>query len=333
MIIRQSFLLALLLTVSRAASAQEFTVGLYGAGQYQFTHTVPASGPAVSEGEVLFDVNEENGFEVDIDRLALSYEYKPWLKISGGRIPTAYGYYNTAYPHGGLMYLTAMDRPTIVAQHDGESILQTASVGVNAHGDLDFGSERQHRFTYDLDVGNGRGQNAGEVQNLTDRNLFKMVNVRLRYAYRGFIVGGNAAVDWIPPRVDQPASLTTLREQIFGVHLVYDEQPVHAIVEGYAIQHVGADQTFTTFAGLAEVGYTFKDWVTPYARVEFAVFPTDTDPFWAATPQQARGSYEAVSLGLKLQVLPVLSVKVEIERNQAVTDTEYSAATQFAFGF
>ena len=129
-----------------------------------------------------------------------------------------------------------------------------------------------------------------------------MFNLRLRYELNGLIIGGNALVDWIPPRVGiDPATdnPNTLREQIFGGHIAYVEHPWHLIGEGYLIQHIGPDQTQRTLAGLAEFGYTIGQ-VTPYARYEFARFPSPPDVFWLPTLRAQHGSYNTVSAGLKI---------------------------------
>jgi hypothetical protein len=204
---------------------------------------------------------------------------------------------------------------------------------LNFHGRLPFA---QQRFSYDVDVSNGRGIASDDLANGGDQNNSKMVNLRLRYEFNGLIIGGNAMVDWIPPRIDpvDPAlnQPDTLREQIFGAHLAYVEHPWHVIGEGYLIQHVGPSETQRTIAGLAEFGYTVGI-TTPYARYSFARFPTGGDVFWTPTFQDKRGDYNAVSAGIKLMPNENFAIKIELEWNKAETDTSYRAATQVAFGF
>src|SRR5262249_33501594 len=154
------------------------------------------------------------------------------------------------------------------------------------------------RVSYDLDLTNGRGRQSDDLTNAVDWNNEKMLNLRLRYEVNGIVFGANALVDWIPPRTDvsDPTLVQpdTLREQIFGAHIAYVEHPWHVIGEGYLIQHVGPSRTQDTWAGIAEFGYTVGK-ATPYARYEFARFPSEPDVFWTATTQQERGDYDAVS--------------------------------------
>ncbi len=341
---------------SRRAVAQEFSVGAYGSVDYQAIRTVQRidNHADIDNGfsiptldiflrgslgnwsflsEVLFDIDQGNEIVVDLDRFQVGYEVGDWLKITAGRFHTSLGYYNTAYPQGGAVYLLPIDRPAVVDQHDNASIVPTSTVGLNFHGRLPFAGQR---LSYDLDVTNGRGVQADDLANGGDANNPKMLNLRLRYEVNGLILGGNALVDWIPPRtgnadptLDQP---NTLREQIFGLHLAYVEHPWHLIGEGYLIQHFAPTEVQRTFAGLAEFGYTI-DKVTPYARYEFARFPSDRDVFWSTTLQQERGNYNAVSTGIKIVPNENFAVKIELEWNRSDLDTEYRAATQVAFGF
>jgi len=344
-----------LLFGSRRAVAQEFSVGAYGSVDYEATRTVlRADNSGTTENgfsiptldiflrgslgnwsflsEVLFDIDEGNTIGVDLDRFQIGYEVGDWLKITAGRFHTSLGYYNTAYPQGGAVYLLPVDRPAVVDQHDNASIVPTSTVGLNFHGKLPFA---QQRFSYDLDVSNGRGIQADDLANGGDANNSKMLNLRLRYEINGLILGVNGLVDWIPPRItgdpatDQP---DTLREQIFGAHIAYVEHPWHIIAEGYHISHIGPNQTQRTIAGLAELGYTIGQ-VTPYARYEMARFPSEIDVFWAPTHQQERGNYDAVSGGIKIVPNENFAVKIELEWNHSQVDTEYRAATQVAFGF
>src|SRR5262249_3071270 len=151
-------------------------------------------------------------------------------------VHTSLGYYNTAYPQGGAVFLLPIDRPAVVDSHDHESIVPTSTVGLNFHGRLPWAGRR---FRYDLDVTNGRGRQADDLTNSVDWNNEKMFNLRLRYEVNGIIFGANALFDWIPPRTDvsDPALVQpdTLREQIFGAHIAYVEHPWHIIAEGYLI--------------------------------------------------------------------------------------------------
>lgn len=280
--------------------------------------------------EVLFDL-DGNTFSADVDRMEINFLWRTWLRVTAGKFHTALGYYNTAYPHGGSYYEVPIDRPVLVASHNVDSILPALAIGVRADGRISAGAAGN--FHYDLEVANGRGEDPEVAVNGVDLNQFKALNVRLRFEpafLDGLIIGGNAYVDKIPASMLQPI---TLREQIFGGHLAYVETPWHLILEGFLIRHLGDDGSRRrTLAGLAQVGYTFSDF-TPYVRLEVVRFPRDPDPFYALGGSAARGSFTAVSGGVKWVASEALAFKLELEEDHATDDDIRSVTTQAAFVF
>ena len=254
------------------------------------------------------------------------------MKITAGRFHTSLGYYNTAYPQGGAVYLLPIDRPC-----GRRSARQRVD-----RSDLDRRPQLprqapvlQQRFSYDLDVSNGRGIQSDDLANGGDANNPKMLNLRLRYEINGLHPGRKrdgrldpARVVGIDPATDQP---NTLREQIFGAHIAYVEHPWHIIAEGYHISHIGPNQTQRTLAGLAELGYTIGQ-MTPYARYEFARFPSPPDVLGADPPAGARQTQRRQH---RHQDHPQRELRREdrAQWNHSQIDTEYRAATQVAFGF
>ena len=75
--------------------------------------------------EPVFEANQDNGFEVDLERVLLEYDLNDYFKLSGGRYDTAIGYYNTAFHHT-TWFQTATDRPYLF--RDEEPILPVHSV-------------------------------------------------------------------------------------------------------------------------------------------------------------------------------------------------------------
>ena len=284
--------------------------------------------------EVLFDIDEGNEIGVDLDRFQVGYDVADWLKITAGRFHTSLGYYNTAYPQGGAVYLLPTDRPAVVDQHDNASIIPTSTVGLNFRGRLPFA---QQRFTYDLDVTNGRGVQSDDLANGGDANNSKMLNLRLRYEINGLIIGANALVDWIPPRVDLRSAPTdqpnTLREQIFGAHIAYVEFPWHIIAEGYHISHIGPTETQRTIAGLAEFGYTIGHGDALRAlRVRSLSLGQGRLLGCRRTSRSAATTTRSAPAS-RFMPNENFAVKIELEWNRSQMDTEYRAATQVAFGF
>lgn len=218
-----------------------------------------------------------------------------------------------------------------VASHNGDSLLPTLGVGVRADGRLSLGVAGF--FHYDFEVMNGRGVVPDEATNVIDHNAGKSINVRLRYEpafLDGLILGGNIYFDNIPASVGRPIAM---REQIFGVHVAYVESCWHLILEAVAIRHLGDDGSrYRTQAGLGQFGHSLGDF-TPYVRLELVRFPSGGDPFFVLGGSASRGSFTAVSVGVKWAVSSALALKLELEDNHATADDIKSATTQAAFGF
>lgn len=125
--------------------------------------------------EMVFEVHQNNAFEVDLERVLLEGSLSDYFKLSGGRYHTAIGYYNTAYHHS-TWFQTATERPYIFEYEDEGGILPIHMVGVQASGQIPSGKLGLH---YVAEVGNGRTSDplAEPVQNYVDENGHKAFNV------------------------------------------------------------------------------------------------------------------------------------------------------------
>ena len=344
-------LLALACTLALAAGsaqAQQLGFHFYGNTQYAVENTTSTANrfelPRVElvvngsidrfqlTSEILFDLGKSGEFGLDVHRVELSYLVTDALRLSMGRFPTGLGFYNTNFPQGGAYYELAIDRPTLVSTVDEETLLPTLTLGARADGRIKLGAAG--RLQYDLEVGNGRGPTTFISALAPDNKSLKAFNVRLRYLPRlldGLVIGGNFYLDEIPASAEKPR---TLREVIVGGHLAYVESPWHFIAEAYDLRHSdrATGEVWHTLAGLAEVGFTLGE-VTPYARLEVAVFPDGLDPFWATGAQQSRGDYQAVSVGARWVINASFAAKLELERNHSSRDTSLSSTLQLAFAF
>ena len=283
---------------SRRAVAQEFTVGAYGSVEYdgvshrsnarptrRRTTTASRSRRSTSSCAAAWATGRScprscststkgNEIGVDLDRFQVGYEVGDWLKITAGRFHTSLGYYNTAYPQGGAVYLLPMDRPARrrparqrVDRSDVDrrpQLPRPAPVRCSNASQLRPGRRQRPRHPVRRPGQRRRRQQPEDAQPAA---ALRDQRAHPRRQRAGRL--DPAARRPADPATDQP---DTLREQIFGAHIAYVEHPWHLIAEGYHISHIGPTQTQRTLAGLAELGYTIGQ-VTPYARYEFARFP------------------------------------------------------------
>ena len=264
--------------------------------------------------EILFEVDEQNNFAVDVERTEVAYLFSDYFRLRVGRFHTAIGYYNDAYHHGRYFQI-AVDRPEMVRFEDEGGLIPAHSIGIHIDGLVPLGPLGALR--YDAETANGRGHTPDEVTNAVDPNNPKAFNLRLRFEPAfpdGLLLGGNVYVDKIKANVsaDPAAGTTDVDEVILGAHLAYLENYVHLIAEYMRITHKFMGIIGVTEAAYGELGYTFGA-VTPYARVQLVIFPpmSDADPFLQKNVFFDRGSFASVVGGFRFNVSDYLAVKIE----------------------
>lgn len=327
-------------------------INLYGDTQYGLTHqagdnqhafAVPMldlfSAQSIDRvqflAEVVLEVNAENSFVLDVERVQVGYQFAEWLRVAAGRFHTALGYYNDAYHHGNY-FVVPVERPTMAAFEDDGGLIPAHAVGIHADGRIALG-ESAGALRLDLDLSNGRGPIADAINNAFDSNRSKAWNFRLRWeaagALDGLVVGGNFYLDKIAP---DPAGMTpALRERIFGGHLAYTERMIHFVAE-YAFFHhqqVLTGEVHDTHAFFAEAGYQLADFM-PYLRYENTRFPSNLDPFFATAAEN--GSYQVYSAGVKWVFSANLALKLQgrVSLFDAPgVENMYDGVAQCAFAF
>lgn len=284
-------------------------------------------------GEVFFEP-EDNEMGLDLERLQVSYLFGNWLRLRGGRMHTAFGYYNDTYHHGNLFELTA-GRPFGAQFEDEGGLLSAHLVGVGADGTFAVGDGGSLR--YDLEVGNGRMGDITKVAIEQAAKDDKLVNLRLRYSpLDGLILGINAQHDSVPAQVSATSMRPKASELTFGAHVVYMVDAAHVLIEGYLVSHdpKGAAKSTTTLGGFAELGYKVGDF-TPYVRPELIHFPKNGDVVYQAADSFYAGTRNLFDLrvGVRYQPLLQLALKLELERLDRDGNHQESATLKAAFGF
>lgn len=283
--------------------------------------------------EVFFEA-DGNEMAVDIERLQVSYLVNNWLRLRAGRTHTAYGYYNDTYHHGNLFELTTA-RPFTAQFEDNGGLLTAHLVGVGIDGTFETGIGA---LRYDLEVGNGRLADTTAVAVLSADKNQKLVNLRLRLVLdNGFTIGINGLMDKVPVLRADDGSVErpSLQEKIAGVHLVYMENGVHALVEGSLIHHEpGSGPSTNTMSVFGELGYAIG-YVTPYVRYEWIHFPRSGDPLY----QEASSFYADTQtltdlrIGLNYRPMQALALKLEGERLGRAGYHQELLTAKAAFGF
>ncbi len=345
----------LTLAAATSAAAADTTINFFGDFDYRFAHDDKTGGDVTDNtfqassldifatqtegkftffGEILVEAFGENAFSVDVDRLEILYQATPWLRLRGGRIRSAFGYYGDAYQNGKF-FMIPVSWPEMYEGDGFDGILPAHSIGLHADVAKELGNDNG-KLTLDAEILNGRGVNLDEVPVYHDPNNSKAVNLRLRYvgqdALDGFLVGGNVYLDDIPEDTTAGIEHPAMHELIVGGHVAYSAHDVHAVAEAAWFRHAehGSGQVHTTFAAFGEAGYTIGDY-TPYARVEYFHF-SDADPYFAASGLSTLDR-TAASAGVKYIASASVSLKAQGGVDVDSSGEQYVGILQGAFAF
>jgi len=268
------------------------------------------------------------GFNLEIERTILRYDFSDALKLSAGRYHTPISYWNTAFHHGQWLQTTA-NRPEMIKF--GGFFLPVHFVGILAEGAVGPGSLGLH---YDAGVGNGRGATISRAGDAGDVNNNRAWITGLRVSpgdLRHLELGGAVYVDRV-----KPTAGAGVRERIFAGHVVWSSERPELIAEYANSRHEqeGTGTTVHSEAGYVQLAYRLPgsaDAFKPYGRWERVIVPP-TDPLLGAlTPNL---NYTALIAGLRWDFAPVAALKAEYRREKANSATGYDTfVLQSSFTF
>jgi hypothetical protein len=282
-------------------------------------------------GELSFTATPE-GYNADVERSLIRYDYNDHLKVSFGRYHTPINYWNTAFHHG-LWLQTTVDRPEMIKF--GSKLIPVHFTGALVEGTVP--GTGSLNLNYNVGLGNGRGSiisrpgDAGDINS----NRAWLVNLYARpdWAY-GLQVGGSVYRDKLSVI---PSSLN-VREWIESAHLVYTKGRPELLAEFANIHHdrVGLPGAFNSQAWYVQVAYRLpwfeQNW-KPYYRFEYTHVPT-TDPVFSLAADRVP-SFNASVLGVRYDISRFAAIKAEY-RNSRLTPGEPrvdGAFLQTAFTF
>jgi len=225
--------------------------------------------------EYVAEVDEDGSIAVDLERLQAGYSFNDMANLWAGRFHSPYGYWNTAFHHGAHMQLST-NRPKFIDFEDKGGILPAHTVGLWLTGRVGAGTGK---LVYDLYGGNGSRIIDGslDMNNFRDDNQNRAIGVRVGYQFRGALEGLLIGVHGLREEVDSyDASDTTTsrtRLNMTGGYAYYDNDDWELIAEYYRFDDKdlgGNTGSHVSNAGYVQIGRTFFDALTPYARWERA---------------------------------------------------------------
>lgn len=242
------------------------------------------------------------GFNVEVERSILRYDWNDYFKMSFGRYHTPINYWNTQFHHGSWLQTTA-SRPEM-AQFGG-SFIPVHFVGALVEGTTPAGGLN---LTYNAGVGNGRGEVISRGGDFGDINNNKawLLNAFVRPQSLDRVqIGASVYRDRVNA-VGLPGS----GEWIESFHFVREKENPEIIAEFANVTHKpsGGSRSFNSQAWYVQMAYRvplgdrkFK----PYYRYEYIHIPKG-DLIFARVP----GLRESVA-GVRYDISSFSALKFE----------------------
>lgn len=260
--------------------------------------------------EIVFGADQTNNWGIDIERAQLTYKVNPYFQISGGRMHTYIGYYNTAFHHGAW-FQTATGRPFMYFFEDSGGILPVHIVGISTQG-LVPGSGKWN-VHWIAEVGNGDSDTF-----LSDSSVNPVQNFYSDKNHKAFNVAGYIKPDWLPGLqiganyyydVRVPVDLPHVDNTIAGAYLVYIT-PTWEFMNEIVDQRdksVGTTIAYNTPLGYTQISRKFGKF-RPYFRWQEVNVPVN-DPLYGFV-----GRYEGPSPGLRMDFTTYAALKLQYNR-------------------
>jgi hypothetical protein len=256
--------------------------------------------------EIAIGSSTSNAWDLDIERMQLTYHPSEYFEISGGRYHTAIGYYNTAFHHGAW-FQTATGRPFMYYFEDNGGLLPVHSVGLSMSG-LVPGTQRWG-LHWIAETTNGRASDSAKepVQNFLADKDSKGYNLAAYIApewARGLQIGGSYYHDRL-----NPPGIPHVEQNIKSLYAVYTAPTWELLNEGVLLDNriVGQSHVSRTPMIYSQVSRKFGAY-RPYFRYQYVNSPVN-DPV-----NRYLGRMMGPSLGLRWDVSDYAAFKLQYNR-------------------
>src|SRR2546427_2460287 len=248
-----------------SATNEKGSVSGFNLGQFVLHLASPLSKKVGYFGELSFTARP-TGYDLQVERTIIRYDYNDYFKVSFGKYHTPLGYWNAAFHHGAWLQ-TTISRPQMV--QFGGTFIPVHFVGLQAEGNLPSGGLG---LGYSVGLGNGRSSilsKAGDSGDSNDNRAW-VASVFARPArFYGLQFGGSVYHDKLSPQQGPE-----LREWITSAHLVWTKEHPEFLAEFSNVHHrdIQTSQSFNNQAFYIQVAYRLP-WLEskwkPYYRFEY----------------------------------------------------------------
>src|SRR2546426_11942342 len=170
-----------------SATDQKGSVSGFDLGQFVLHLASPLSEKVSYFGEVTFTARPA-GYDLQLERTIIRYDYNDYFKMSFGKYHTPIGYWNAAFHHGAWLQ-TTISRPEMV--QIGGSFIPVHFVGLLAEGNVPSGGLG---LGYSVGLGNGRSSvfsRAGDSGDANNNRAWVATVFSRPARFYGFQFGGS----------------------------------------------------------------------------------------------------------------------------------------------
>lgn len=283
----------------------------FSLGQFAL-HFAGGLSPKVSYFGELSWTASATGFNTEVERSILRYDYNDHLKVSFGRYHTPINYWNTAFHHG-LWLQTTASRPELI--QFGGRLIPVHFVGALVEGTVPGSGSLN--LNYNVGLGNGRGSaigrggDAGDINN--NRAWLATVFARPDWAY-GWQFGGSVYRD----KINLEAN-SNFGEWIESAHVIYTKEKPELLAEFANIHHrqLGGPAIYNSQAWYVQLAYRLP-WLDqvfkPYYRFEYIHIPKG-DPVFNPSTNPVPSLAGSV-IGLRYDVTSYAALKAEYRNSR-----------------
>jgi len=298
--------------VDFSATDDKATKSGFNMGQFILHMSSPLSERVSVFGETSFSATA-TGYNVDVERLLIRYDYNDYFKLSFGRYHTPINYWNTAFHHG-LWLQTTIARPEMI--RFGGRFQPVHFLGMLAEGAIPSGPVG---LQYNVGLGNGRGGNiarAGDAGDVNNNRAWVASIFARPAALNGLQVGGALYGDLISPS-PALAGNPTFRELISSAHIVWTRETPEFLAEFAHVRHRNSlnQEEYNSDAAYAQIAYRLPGeagkW-KPYYRFEWSNI-SPNDPLFSTATQTAPVVLDLTgsTLGVRYDITNFAAFKAE----------------------
>jgi hypothetical protein len=268
--------------------------------------------------ELAFEYGADGGLATDAERVQIGYAFGDALVVWAGRFHTPYGYWNTAFHHGAQIQ-TAITRPRFLGFEDAGGLLPSHSVGLWATGKR---KTPLGRVSYDVWASNGNRISGGvlDFNASGDDNGGPGLGFNLGIdlsAVPGLTLGVHGMRQTVGGENSDGSQTGKGRMNFFGGYAFFENDSVEVISEYYGFRNrdlmTPGSNKLDSWAGYAQLGYNLAPRWVAFVRAEKSAL-AKADPYFSL--QDSGKSYQTTSVGLRYDLDPRASIKLQLDRSR-----------------